>query len=355
MNQGQQDAERPLSTVGPPVDDDAPPRLDALADPFLLENAWAPNAVIVCGTASPLSLGSRFTGFRSTGVAGCGLDLTSALARCRGEAIEYLSQLSPADDPLLEEPDVVLGYTLDTQEPIRLPAQACLRYAEHTDPLIGSGVAAGRTWDEAVASGLWELIERDAISAWWHGNHPARPLQPEDAAQVADYLGVLRRTSAARQTHVLNITLRDDLPVVTACSFDARGRGFVAGFAAHPNLLEAACKALRELVQMEASLQLTMSKWQGGRWDMLNQHEQRELQRAQSIAPSHRAFRTDGQPIQSRPPLALHETLAVLRCDGVAVHVVDLTRAAFAVPVAKVFAPGLASMATREADIVPLF
>ena len=42
--------------------------------------------------------------------------------------------------------------------------------------LLSHGLACGRSWSEALSSGIWELIERDAVTRWWAALCAHRPV-----------------------------------------------------------------------------------------------------------------------------------------------------------------------------------
>jgi len=329
---------------------------------FAAESPDAPGAKFFCGTADPGLLGRDVGPHPAASVAGCDRDPGRAFERCIGEAIEYLSQLSHADDPLSAaesgirpaegvarwngEPQLRAAALASGAE-VELPARLCVRQPGKHQPDIGTGCAAGPSWTEAVNAGLWELIERDAVAAWWHGGAIAR--RPPDGVEslAMAYVAELRAGTAGRTTTLLDISARPGLPVIVACSFTGRGDRFVAGFAAHPDAAEAARKAVREMLQMELGLRFVMAKQALGQV-RLNEHERAQARRAQQVTPGHPALRRAGEP-QSFDPLPagaspehiLRTTVERLRAVSIQAYAVDLTRFRFAIPVAKVVAPGL--------------
>ena len=334
----------------------------AVSGLFSAESPDAPEAKFFCGTAEPKLLGKGYEGFPAVSVAGCDRNPGRAFERCIGEAMEYLSQVDAPGDSreavddglrdadglasLSDEPRI-RAVALGTGAEVALPARLCLRRPGQAEPLVGTGCAAGRTWIEAVSAGLWELIERDAVAAWWHGGAPARPLPDALEREVADYVSGLRAGSDRRQTLFLDITSRPGLPAVAACSFRQRGGGFVAGFAAHLDVMEAARKAAREMLQMELGLRFVEANQALAR-ARLNADEQAQLSRAEEVTPGHRPLRASGAPRAfdrppegSTPDHTLSATLALLRRQAIQTYAADLTRTRFGIPVAKVVAPGL--------------
>ena len=88
---------------------------------------------------------------------------------------------------------------------VLLPADLCLRrpagQCEVDLPfMLGTGSAAGTSWDAAALHGLLELIERDAAGLWWRGGRRARTISPRhEASLMADDLLVQLRANAATQ------------------------------------------------------------------------------------------------------------------------------------------------------------
>lgn len=331
-----------------------------VADIFSAESPDAPGARFVCGTADPGLLGDGYTAFPPTSVAGCDREPGRAFERCVGEAVEYLSQLDGPDDaraaggdlPLasgfdaLSDEPRVRAVALDTGGEFALPARLCLRRPGPLPAGIGTGCAAGRTWTEAVVSGLWELIERDAVAAWWHEGAPPHPLAESVVAETQGYLAPLRGGASGRRTQFLDISSRAGLPVVVACSFSPQGDRFAAGFAAHPDVGEAARKAAREMLQMELGLRFVAAKQAAGR-PALNADDEAQVRRAVWVTPAHPALRGTGAPREavqlsgSSADDMLRATVARLHAMRVRPYAVDLTRSRFRIPVAKVVAPGL--------------
>lgn len=355
----------------------------AVSDMFAVESPDAPVARFFCGTAEPRLLGRNFSMFPAVSVAGCDREAGRAFERCIGEAVEYLSQLDPPGDSRTVQDDNLRdagGFECPTDEPrvravalgsgaeVALPSRLCVRRPGQVQPLIGTGCAAGQSWTEALNAGLWELIERDAVAAWWHAGKPPRPLPAGAARDAADYLSRLREGAGGRWTVFLDVSAHPGLPAVAACSFAEGGDRFVAGFAAHLDVVEAARKAAREMLQMELGLRFVLAKQALDRTP-LNESELAQLGRADRVTPDHRALRTAGPPQEfdrltagATPEDILRATLDRLRAAQVPAYAVDLTRAHFRIPVAKVVAPGLRQVpdeagwaAADPAGRIPLF
>ncbi|MGH7711249.1 MAG: TOMM precursor leader peptide-binding protein, partial [Gemmatimonadaceae bacterium] len=118
-----------------------------------------------------------------------------------------------------------------------------------------NGCAAGPTRDAALASGLLELIERDAIAMWWY-NRVKRP--PVDIAAAGDpWCAAMVDAFRATQREVWALDLTNDLSVPTLAAVSRRLTGeseaILLGFGAHPDPRVALRRALGELGQMFAA------------------------------------------------------------------------------------------------------
>jgi len=201
------------------------------------------------------------------------------------------------------------------------------RYALATS----NGCAAGRSFQDAIRRGLYELIERDAVAIWWY-NQVRRPcLDPHLLGE-----GSLKRfestLKASRRTLLLfDLTSDIGIPVVAAVSRrQGSPPGWVLGFGAAPSLAEAAFQATAELAQLvpatDDPAQPNPAAWA----DIATEDDLPHLTRSESIHPS---------------SLSSTHTLTGLlhRLDtlGISVWVIDQTHPDLGVPVVRVVAPGL--------------
>jgi ribosomal protein S12 methylthiotransferase accessory factor len=332
------------------------------------------------GLADPLQAGSPIVG-----VSGVGLSLQEAFQGCIGEGIEYLSQLQTQND-LLEtscagDPAAALGPSgqaflaafvahrlrpdgrlswhrarrLSDGGEVMLPADLCLRrppaQREVKPPFpLSTGSAAGRSWDAAALHGMLELIERDAASLWWQGGKRAASIPSGDEAQTAvDALLVqLRQGASARRSWLLDITTDIGVPCVTAVSCRADGFGFAFGLAARPTLKAAARAAVLEMCQGELAHAVVEAKLRERGEAALNARDRIHKQAATKLnadrclllqpgleRPRHLAIRA------TDPGAVLRLIVARLEQFGIEAFGLDLTRPDFAVPAARVIAPGL--------------
>jgi ribosomal protein S12 methylthiotransferase accessory factor len=332
------------------------------------------------GLADPLQAGSPIVG-----VSGVGLSLQEAFQGCIGEGIEYLSQLQTQHDvletPCAGDPAAALGpsgqgflaaFAAHRLRPdgglswyratrlsdgceVLLPADLCLRrppaLQEVKPPFpLSTGSAAGTSWDAAALHGMLELIERDAASLWWQGGKRAASIPPGDEAEVmADALLVqLRQGASARRSWLLDITTDIGVPCVAAVSCMTDGFGFAFGLAARPTLKAAARAAVLEMCQGELAHAVVEAKLRERGEAALNARD-RIHRRAATMLNADRCLllqpgpeRTPHLAIATADPGAvLRLIVARLQQFGIEAFGLDLTRPGFAVPVARVIAPGL--------------
>ena len=346
---------------------------------FTLAAEDAPGLAVLGAEVDPAIIGASDAPLG--GVSGAGLTFRQAFESCVGEGVEYLSQFSAADDPIeqltAEEalagaPAAVCtlwaylrpfrrdpgaarsGWTVaaDLAEgaPVRLPADICFRRpaaVRDIDPPwpLSTGCGAGPDHLIATLHGLFELIERDAVALWWRGGRRGRLVPPGAGAAV---LAQLRGGGAGRDTWLLDISGDIGVPVVVAASCNSDGFGLCCGHAAGATLDVAADAAVREMAQMELAARLSASK-RGVRGEAaLNDADRQHLRRFTTVdVAATPALRPMAPPLPPRDlpadePLA---TLAALRqrlgAAGMAPCALNLTRAAFGIPVTRVVCPGL--------------
>jgi ribosomal protein S12 methylthiotransferase accessory factor len=150
----------------------------------------------------------------------------------------------------------VTGHRLGDGEPALLPAsQVYMHYRRARGeaaigPSVSTGLAAATDPDEAVLGGLYEVVERDALSISWLRRLPPRRLSPEvlDGSPV-----VSRAIAAARDWRVTFYDLSLDLlpPVIAAVMEHTgpRGRTLAFGSACRWSAVRAMEKAFLEAAQ----------------------------------------------------------------------------------------------------------
>lgn len=116
-----------------------------------------------------------------------------------------------------------------------------------------SGLAAGDSISDAIARGLFELIERDAVSIWWYNRLVMPPLIFDNQAleiwqPFSDWIA-----RCGRRFWLLDLTLDLNVPVVAAISCNQQGSDLSVGFGSALRPEMAAEHAMCELVQFEVT------------------------------------------------------------------------------------------------------
>ena len=348
--------------------------------------------------ADPLQAGSPIVG-----VSGVGLSLQEAFQGCIGEGIEYLSQLQTGSDvPESSEggdPAAMLGPSarefiaafaahrlnldidlswhrairLSDGREVLLPADLCLRRPSAQQQVkppfpLSTGSAAGRSWDAAALHGLLELIERDAASLWWQGGNRGTAIPPGDEAaiMIETLLAQLRQGTSARRSWLLDITTDIGVPCVVALSCTPDGFGVAVGLAARPTRKAAARAAVMEMCQGELAHAVVETKLRERGEAALNARDLIHRQRATTLDAGRCPLLQPGPGAPQHLAIGTTDPAAVLRLIvdrlaqfGIETFGLDLTRPQFAVPAARVMAPGLQPLPSeiitpRLADMIAL-
>ncbi len=237
----------------------------ALERDFQILPLDAPDAPLFLAVALPTDEG--VTGLKPRLPAGRGLTSQQAILAAGAEALELRASLAQHHLERLARLPRRGGFAdceaedLLTHATVPVPAQEvyldCAAVLD--EPLRcdanSTGCAVGRDRDAALATALWECIERDALALWWHGNRPAGALALEliDPHQPRLFWWLHQRR---RRTMLLELTTDIGLPVVAAVSSEPGGWQVALGAAARPELEDAALAAVTEMVQTEVSLDL---------------------------------------------------------------------------------------------------
>ncbi|MFO1112163.1 MAG: YcaO-like family protein [Bradyrhizobium sp.] len=348
---------------------------------FELAAPDAPGLIAFGAEFDPAIADAMHRGSPPVGVSGIGQTMQQAFQGCVGEGIEYLSQLQHAGDALVQADDdapttaldrparelvtalksrarVALTWhrakSLSDGREVLLPADLCLRRPpaaqEFAPPWpLSIGSAAGTSRDGAALHGLLELIERDAASLWWQGGSRGRAVPPEVEASAQALLAELRAgVRAPRRSWLLDITTDIDIPAVAALSCGPDGFGFAFGLSARRTLQEAARSAVLELCQIELAQAVVEAKRRERGDAALNAGDRTHLQRATSVNADSCALL---HPVSGKvehlsidgpdPQEALQGVVRRLAECGIETYALDLTRAQFGIPVARIMAPGL--------------
>ncbi len=264
-------------------------RLDWVA---AVPNAAAPAYVYLAAAVGGVAVG------------GGGGDLAGACARLAGEAAEVVARAAAGDAP---------------------PS--------------GLGLAAGPDPGAARLAGLLELIERDAVAAWWLDGVRPHACAPAVRAGAEARLARLRAgAEVPRSTCLLSLVSPSGVPVVCAMSREAAGGGMAFGFKAALDPSAAAEGAIVELLQMEIALELARHRAENR---ASTPDDQRILRLAALDAAAFAAF----EPLAAepaRPGLAtLERLLAHLAGQGCDVVAMDFAVPPGGLAVASVTATGL--------------
>jgi ribosomal protein S12 methylthiotransferase accessory factor len=180
-------------------------------------------------------------------------EFTSATATDIDDAVEPSSFVRPEDWGHGEEADDrerpwVPGESLTTGEGVSLPAEL-VHYPppERTiRPAVTTGLGLGNSTVEALLSGLYEVIERDATTIAWYSTFEPLGLAVEDDA----YERLAARAGAeGLDATALLLTQDVDVPVVAVAVTRDEYPKLAFGTAAHLDPERAARKALAEAVQ----------------------------------------------------------------------------------------------------------
>jgi len=361
---------------------------------FELTAPEAPHLVAFGAEVDPAAADALHRGSRPVGVSGIGLTMQEAFQGCVGEGIEYLSQLQRAGDELIAADGIAPAEALDRparelvtalmpsraarglslqvssqvssqlswhrairlsdRREVLLPADLCLRRPqaaqEFTPPFpLSIGSAAGTSWEAAALHGLLELVERDAASLWWRGGRRGGAVSPDVEAGAQELLRELRAGSPAqRRSWLLDITTDTGIPAVAALSCRPDGFGLAFGLSARRTLQAAARSAVLEMCQIELAHAVVEAKRRERGDAALNTKDLSHLQRATGIDANSCALLHPVPAVaehitidSSDAQAARHQMVRRLGELGVEAYGLDLTRADFAVPVARIIAPAL--------------
>lgn len=355
---------------------------------FRLHSRTAPGLTFFGGTAQPDAARPGMTGLQAS-LVGAGETPRQAFEACVGEGVEYLSQFRHESDEIAtgsslgaaawsdaavtkslldlagaaapDGVDWIAARDMCDNTTRWLPATIVLRDSALARPgderfALSSGCAAGPSWAAAIASALFELVERDAVAMWWRGGRAGSPIALEVLAEsgALEFLDKARRDSRQRITTLLDLSGDIGIPCVAAVSFDRSGGRFAGGYACHPDAGRACRGAIVEMCQMELGLEVVSAKRARLGAEALTEADLAQERRAGGISAD-RPGVTDGflgsMSLRSGDSRAqadvLAETLDRLTFNGLHAYAVDLTRPAFGVPVARVIVPGLQPYPSR--------
>ena len=250
----------------------------------------------------------------------------------------------------------VLGWNLLNQREVAVPISVIDMVRNRKRSLdipsfqvSSNGLASGNDFLEAVSSGLFEVIERDAITCQrvaWEGYGLAPPLVRLESIEHPLVLELLDRFKVAQVAPLIfDCTMDTDVPVYMAYIYDRASRhvGIFRGYGAHLDPEIAMIRALTEAVQSR------LVYIAGSRDDFFRHNymrmkisDSREAIRAiQAMIPTVDAR---DRKSQATPTFEddIHMALEKLRRVGLnQVIVFELTQPGFPIRVVKVVVPGL--------------
>lgn len=178
-------------------------------------------------------------------------EFTTATATELADAVPPSAFVRPDDwdgDTAGDDRPWVPGGALSTDERVHVPAEL-VHYPppERTiRPAVTTGLGLGNSTVEAVLSGLYEVVERDATTVAWYSTYEPLELSVEDET----YRNLAARAGAeGLDATALLLTQDVDVPVVAVAVEHESWPKLALGTAAHLDPARAARDALAEAVQ----------------------------------------------------------------------------------------------------------
>jgi len=349
-------------------------------DAFELPMPDAQGAFFLGAKVNPTAFGIAEHGNKTVGVGGRGLTRQRAFESCVGEAAEYLSFIERTNDQLVasfpgahglkpdeltwafigigvpeeQRPDTldwIGAESLTSGRSVLFPAELVLRRPAGrragNRQAQSNGLGAGANLNDAILSGLMEVVERDAIALWWNGGRTPTAV-PDDLLDNIGFKDLARaiRFGSSRTFWLLDITTDLDIPVVVAVSSAEDGAAVVTGFSAHPNIGSAIWGAFLEMCQMELAQKLSVMKFKHGGIELrdkdlawIDRYNRLTLQAFPELV-------TAGIPrdqCTDSDVWSLEDALGRLSNRGYEPLCVDVTRKSLGIDVVKILVPGLQS------------
>ena len=248
-------------------------------------------------------------------------------------------------DPESSRVPAIEAEVLVSGERVFVPAELVVRPPEGarmgTRPAPSTGLGAGPDLEAAFESAFYEVIERDALALWWHGNQPARLIDRDDlpAAVLADPLE--RRPE--RPWWALDLTSDLGIPVAAVVSGLDNGTAIVVGAAASHTLDHAIERAFLEMCQLEFAQFIALARArkdpstppQGKDKEWLERYRALSLSRFPELLPD------VADPVARLEGASFEQMIENLAARGFSVLRMDLTRDDLQIPVYRCVIPGL--------------
>lgn len=156
----------------------------------------------------------------------------SRFPQCSPDELRTGREKVRAPDPSRED-YWIRGYSLLARTPIWLPLTAVylglpIPISEHVVWPMSTGFAAGSTYDQAVLSGLLEVIERDSLALWWLHQLPMPRLTAQVANQDPRLMTLIEQGGKVGvESHLFDLTTDVRVPVVGVVQVDPHARPHV--------------------------------------------------------------------------------------------------------------------------------
>ncbi len=159
--------------------------------------------------------------------------LGSAALDCGSFARCSEAELSRAGSNRLAPPDLdrtcewIHGVSLTAGREIWVPLTAVylgldLPLAEHCAYPISTGFAAGQSYDDAILSGLLEVVERDSLALWWLAQMPAPLLEAAALRRPETRAAVDALAARGIDTNFFDLTTDTSAPVIGVIQLSER-------------------------------------------------------------------------------------------------------------------------------------
>lgn len=237
--------------------------------------------------------------------------------------------------------DWVKGWSLTEDAPCFIAAAQA--YYDHPDARLGfaladsNGCAAGERRSDAVLTGLFECIERDAVAIWWYNriSRPGVALSSFDHPWIQDQ--PVAHHDAGRTLWVLDVTTDLETPVMVAISRNnIDPTDWALGFGCHWSVERAVSGALMEVNQV-----LSIRQHQADSAPVFSDHIE-AVHDADWLLSDQAIRKANDYPPDTEKWPQLGALISMLKLKGLEVIVVDQTHPDTGVPVVRVVVPGLA-------------
>jgi oxazoline/thiazoline synthase len=220
-----------------------------------------------------------------------------------------------------------------------------------------NGCAAGNSIEEAILQGFLELVERDSVAIWWY-NRIQRPQVDLKSFYQPYFIQLIHYyKSIGRHLYVLDLTSDFQIPTFVAASYRITGaeeekikENILFGFGAHVDATLAIERALVELNQLLPIAEAPGTDWRNGKYltdenTFFNWLEHATLDNQPFFKPQEDSLMKKAHDYPPLCPADVYDSLiyCLNRSTelGMETLVLDLTRKDIALPVVRVFVPGM--------------